>query len=266
MQCTARSFIESMTRAAARAPLNSSRLIRFLTESEMMVAAATSQEVGQQLGDWLNFRQAIALHSLLGQAPTRPSAPSRRAPVMSREALREHVLKVRAALEQSILIGAAQGSGLSRIDMPQIEWEDPVDPKTVFEPYRRFMAAHQRQMEAVISTLRAQVRSQLSQLPALHALAALDAQFENILQEREALLLGKVAKLMEKRFVQALKKHLQNQTNTRDAPHPDDQKPNTPHWLPIFQQTLRSALLAEVDTRLQPTLGLLEAFNPENPS
>ena len=185
---------------------------------------------------------------------------------MSRDALREHVLKVRAALEQSILIGAAQGSGLSRIDMPQIEWEDPVDPKTVFEPYRRFMAAHQRQMEAVISTLRAQVRSQLSQLPALQPLAALDAQFENILHEREALLLGKVAKLMEKRFVQALKKHLQNQTSTRDAPHPDDQKPNTPHWLPTFQQTLRSALLAEVDTRLQPTLGLLEAFNPENPS
>jgi hypothetical protein len=256
-----------MTRAAARAPLNSSRLIRFLTESEMMVAAASGQEVGQQLGDWLNFRQAIALHSLLGQAPTQPSATQRHAPAMGSEALHEHVLKVRAALEQSIGIGAAQGSGLSRIDMPQIEWEDPVDPKTVFEPYRRFMAAHQRQMEAVISNLRAQVRSQLSALPALHALAALDAQFENILQEREALLLSKVAKLMEKRFVQALKKHLQNQTDAPDAPQlAAAQAPNTPHWLATFQQTLRSALLAELDTRLQPTLGLLEAFNPENPS
>lgn len=256
-----------MTRAAARAPLNSSPLIRFLTERDMIVAAASGQEVGQQLGDWLNFRQAIALHSLLGEAPTQLSVPSRRAPAMGREALREHVRQVRAALEQSIGIGAAQGSGLSRIDMPQIEWGDPVDPTTVFEPYRRFIAAHQRQMAAVISTLRAQVRSQLSALPALHALAALDAQFEKILQEREAQLLGKVAKLMEKRFVQAMKKQLQNQTDARDKQQlPAAQAPNTPHWLATFQQTLRSALLAELDTRLQPTLGLLEAFNPEIPS
>jgi hypothetical protein len=32
-----------------------------------------------------------------------------------------------------------------------------------------------------------------------------------------------------------------------------------------LRQTMRSALLAELDTRLQPTLGLLEAFNQETP-
>ncbi len=258
-----------MTRAAARAPLNNSRLIRFLTENGMMGVAVREEDVGHQLGHWLNFRQAIALHKLLGQTSTPMSTPlsshSGRGTGMSREALRAHVDKVRTALEQSILQGAAQGSGLSRIDMPLAELVEPIDPKTAFEPYRRFMASHQRQMEAVVSTLRQQVRGQLSQLPAMQTLSALDAQFESVLNEREALLLGQVAKLLEKRFVQALKQHLKNKAET---PSVGDPVPgaDTTAWLMPLRQALRAALLAELDTRLQPTLGLLEAYNPENPS
>ena len=250
--------------------MNSSRLIRFLTENEMIGAAPRAEDVGHQLGDWLNFRQAIALHSLLGIAPAPLSAPVRRAALMSGKDLSEHVHKVRAALEQSIVQGAAQDSGLSRIDMPRAELDEPIDPKTVFEPYRRFIAAHQRQMEAVISTLRQQVRGQLSKRPALQALAALDAQFENILNDREAMLLGKVAKLLEKRFVQGLKQHLKKQAQAETLASTDEACVTTAptalatHWLTPLRQELRAALLAELDTRLQPTWGLLEAFNTEN--
>jgi hypothetical protein len=244
--------------------LNSSRLIRFLTENDMLGAGPSSvEDVGHRLGDWLNFRQAIALHSLLGIAPAPLSAPLRQAPLMGREALSEHVHQVRTALEQSIVQGAAQGSGLSRIDMPRAELDEPIEPKIAFEPYRRFMAAHQRQMEAVISTLRQQVRAQLRQRPVLQALAALDAQFESVLNDREALLLGQVAKLLEKRFVQALKQHLKKQTEAQAS---DQHSPalNTTVWLTPLRHELRTALLAELDTRLQPTWGLLEAFNTEN--
>ncbi len=235
----------------------------------MIIAAPRGEDVGHQLGDWLNFRQAIALHSLLGHEPQPLSASLRRTALMSFKDLSQHVQKVHAALEQSIVQGAAPGSGLSRIDMPRAELDGPIDPKTVFEPYRRFIAAHQRQMEAVISTLRQQVRGQVSKLPALQALAALDAQFESILNDREALLLGKVAKLLEKRFVQALKQHLKKQALAQasfsaEGP-PKTQAPTaiTTHWLTPLRQELRAALLAELDTRLQPTMGLLEAFNTE---
>jgi hypothetical protein len=64
-----------MMRAAARAPLNSSRLIRFLTENDMMGVTAREEDVGHQLGDWLNFRQAIALHKLLEPAPSSTLSP-----------------------------------------------------------------------------------------------------------------------------------------------------------------------------------------------
>jgi hypothetical protein len=180
--------------------------------------------------------------------------------------------KVRAQLEQSIAQGAPSGSGLARIDMPPAELDEPIEPKTAFEPYRRFYAAHQRQMETSLQTLRSQVRGQLSKgAPSLQQLATLDVAFENILSEREALLLAKVAKLHEKRFAQALKKHIQHLSNLQaeataeGAEAPSATAVSPLPWLLPLRQAMRSALLAELDTRLQPVLGLVEAFNQNTP-
>ena len=90
----------------------------------------------------------------------------------------------------------------------------------------------------------------------MQQLATLDAAFENILSEREAALLSQVAKMQEKQFVQALKTQLKQAQDTQ----------NLNAWLLPFRQQLRRALLAELDTRLQPTLGLLEAFQHATPS
>jgi hypothetical protein len=262
-----------MTRALPRAHLNSSRLVRFLSENHLADAAPSGDDVGQKLGDWLNFRQAIALHAVLN--PEQPglatAAHVRRTAAVPPEALSRHVQKVRAQLEESIMLGAPPGSGLTRIEMPPAEWDEPMDVKTAFEPYRRFYSAHQRQMESTLQNLRAQVRSQLQKSTApLQTLAALDAAFENILSERESMLMAKVAKLHEKRFVQALKQHLQKQTlASATATGENGSERATDHdtsaWLMPLRQALRTALLAELDTRLQPTLGLLEALHAHTP-
>lgn len=263
-----------MTRPSPRAHLNSSRLVRFLTENAMVDAARAEDDVGQRLGDWLNFRQAITLHAVLNpEAPVAQAAHIRRTPTMSGEALGRHVDKVRAQLEQSIVQGAPPGSGLARIDMPPAELEEPIEPKSAFEPYRRFYTAHQRQMETTLQTLRSQVRSQLGKgSNALQQLAALDAAFENILAEREAVLLAKVTKLHEKRFMQAVKAHLKNLAEASTVVSAGDGSTEstpvskqTTAWLLPWHQAMRSALLAELDTRLQPTLGLLEALQQETP-
>jgi hypothetical protein len=258
-----------MTRALPRAHLHSSKLVRFLSENAMLEAVQPSEDVGQKLGDWLDFRQAIALHGLLNpESPVEQALPAhqRRASLMTPEALTRHFDKVKASLEQSIGQGAPSGTGLSRIEMPPATFDEPLEPKIAFEPYRRFYAAHQRQMEAQVRTLRSQLRGQLAKCtPALQQLATLDASFENILSEREAMLLGKVPKLLEKRFSQALKQHLKKQAeaSAEDATAPR-LKPDV--WLLPWRQQLRTALLAELDTRLQPALGLLEAFNQESTS
>jgi hypothetical protein len=264
-----------MTSAPARAHINSSRLVRFLTENALLSAAPAQDHLGQKLGDWLNFRQAIALHGILtSETPqaatnttTATATQARRAGLMTAETLARHVEKVRADLVHAITHGAPAGSGMARIELPAPELDDPVEPKTAFEPYRRFYAAHQRQMENSLRLLRAQVRNQLSKsTPALQQLATLDAAFEQILSEREAVLLGKVSKLHEKRFAQALKLHLKQQAEAALADTPQATHNGNPSaWLMPLRQALRTSLLAELDTRLQPTLGLLEAFTQENP-
>ncbi len=280
-----------MTRALPRASLYSASLVRFLTENALLAPARQADDVGQKLGDWLNFRQAIALHGLL---PPETASAVQAAPLTSRvprmalltpEALAKHVDKVRAQLVESITHGAPAGSGLTRIDMPAPVLDEPVDIKTTYEPYRRFVAAHQRQMESSLRSLRAQLRLQLSQRgSAGQQLAALDTAFENILAEREAALMAKAHTLLEKRFVQTLRQQLQTRakaapatrvtsetaedpfdaTVVTGATQNDTPQTDSGSWLmPLHQglrQSLRQALLAELDTRLQPALGLLEAI------
>ncbi len=258
-----------MTRALPRANTHNSRLLRFLNENAKIEAVPTSEDVGQKLGDWLDFRQAIALHAVLNpDTPIQATGPSR-TPALTPDGLRQHVTKVRASLEQSILHGPPPGSELTRIDMPPPELNEPIEPKTAFEPYRRFQAAHQRQMESVVRTLRSQVRAQLAKsTTALQQLAALDATFESILSEREAVLLGKVSRLLEKRFAQGLKQHLKKQADLATDSAPNEALPSAVQplaWLMPIRQAMRTALLAELDTRLQPTLGLVEAFHAQKP-
>jgi hypothetical protein len=122
-------------------------------------------------------------------------------------------------------------------------------------------------METSLRSLRASVRLQLTKRGGhLQQLATLDTELENILSEREALLLGKVIKMLEKRFVQALKLHLKQQSDAvSDTDSPEGVHQQSLSWLTPHRQALRSALLAELDTRLQPTLGLLEALTSETP-
>eukprot|EP01041_Mallomonas_annulata_P027806 gene27806-49512_t len=72
------------------------------------------------------------------------------------------------------------------------------------------------------------------------------------------MLLGKVAKLLEKRFAQAVKQHIKQPAEAHAiATDASDgglgAAVNPASWLMPFRQTMRTALLAELDMRLQPT-------------
>jgi hypothetical protein len=113
-----------------------------------------------------------------------------------------------------------------------------------FAPYRRHVGALQRAMEDAIGPLRAQVRATLSQgAPELARLAAIDAVMEKVLGPHERTLLAMMPTLLERHFV-----HLHS---AMEAPGAAAQ---------AFRQDLRSVLQAELDLRLQPVLGLIEAL------
>ena len=112
-------------------------------------------------------------------------APAQRGGKLSAPALAQHVEHIRAQLARSFLPHAPSGSGLGRIDLPAATLDTALEAKSAFEPYRRFVAAHQRQMENALRQLRSQVRGQLQKgSPRLQQLATLDAAFEQILAEQ----------------------------------------------------------------------------------
>ena len=210
-----------MTRVSPHARLHSSELLHFLASQGLVDASVDTGDVGQRLGDWLNFRQAIALQGFIGSVddPSAPqSTPSAR---IDADVLRRRFAAVRSALEDSIAKGSVPALGLVRIEMPSAELDHPIDPKTAFDPLRRFAVGHQRQMDTIIRSLRAQLRGMLDKGTTRdRQLSALDAIFENVLSTREARLLGKIPTEFEKRFAKALKQHMKQLVQAADAEEP----------------------------------------------
>ena len=93
--------------------------------------------------------------------------------------------------------------------------------------------------------------------PALRQLAALDGVLDQALAPRERSLLATVPQLLGRRFEQLHQAH-RNALSTPDDPARWLQ-PGA--WLHTFCQDMRVVLRAELELRLQPVAGLLEALN-----
>lgn len=250
-----------MPRVQPRPRPYSSELLRFLASRGMADAALDTGDVGQRLGDWLDFRQAIALQAFIGSVDDPATQDQPATARVDAAVLRRRFGEVRNALEQSILSGSVPAPGLARIECPGAELEHPIDPKTAFDPFRRYAIGHQRQMESVIRSLRTQLRGMLDKGPtAQRQLCALDTIFDSVLSARETRLLGHINNGFEKRFAKALKQHLKQLVQAAEA---DEPAPRTEPWLAPLLADMRQALLTELDLRLQPVLGLVEALTPD---
>lgn len=113
-----------------------------------------------------------------------------------------------------------------------------VDVDAGYGPCRRLHLEHQRRMESRIGALRVQVREALAGAsPRLRQLARLDATMQQAFGEREQRLLATLPTLLEQRF---------------------EHRPDA------FVQLWRQVLLAELETRLLPVVGMIEAFSRED--
>lgn len=127
-------------------------------------------------------------------------------------------------------------------------WADDVefDGEAAFEPLQNAWLGVQRKVAATSRQLRDKVRKAMKdQGPALAHLAELDAVFDHTMASYTSQCFAAVPKELEQRF-----QTLQNAD--RPAPDADD-------WLHRYCEDAQNLLLAELDVRLEPVLGLLEA-------
>jgi hypothetical protein len=173
--------------------------------------------------------------------------------------LLEEFSKLKTSLTNSIIKNNAAQVEHTQVELLLPALGETLDLNTAYEPHRRYYLSQQRDIESKVRPWRTHVRAVLSKAsPTLKQLAALDEVFDEALSARESKLLATVPVLLKQRFVQLCKAHQHTlASDDRDAGL------NPGRWLAGFTQDMQTALLAELDVRLQPTLGLIEAFNKE---
>lgn len=251
-----------MTRMPSRTKFHSSTLIRSLVDLDIIDGADAGDAFAEKLGQWIHFADAIALSAVHGGALH--GAMGATAAVRQTAAqVQAELARIRTLLTDSIGKSFAPGIGKTHIELPAPPLALPPDIAAAFMPYRRFYEAHQRDMDIRLQPLRTNLRLAMAQAsPRLKKLAELDAAFENILRERERQLLAKVPALLRKRFAQLFKLHQSRLAESGQADHPADWM-RANGWLARFCQDMRSLLLAELELRLQPAAGLIEAFKQD---
>jgi hypothetical protein len=207
--------------------------------------SAPRQDVAERLGQWLNVNEAIALRTTqsavaaAGMAAARRAAPSVD-PHALHTALQHELQRVRAVLTQSITARDASHR------------PDPEDLDIEWALFHQRLGDQQRRMELSVEALRGHVRQALAQsTPAMAQLAALDAAMEPLLAGREQRLLNALPAFLKARFVA-----LRQQAADSCATAPDDLR-----WLQAFANEFEQTLLAELDLRLQPVIGLIESLH-----
>ena len=256
-----------MTRALPRTNFNSSRLIRFLADLAVVDIPETGQDFAEKLALWLDFTDAItlsAVHNVSLPDTSFAGISGADASLLDEFALARAGLVNR--ITQSCLPNDGGGSA-TRLKLPAPPPDASIDPQreiaVAYEPYRRFYLAHQREMELNIGPLRDRVRKVLTRTSApLGKLAALDEALGKTLSDRESRLLASVPMLLEKRFGQLREAHRQALLANGQADEPARwMQPRG--WLAIFCGELQSILLAELDLRLQPATGLIDAYSKQ---
>ncbi len=204
-----------------------------------MEVDVSRQDVAEKLSLWVDTFDALELRAAQQSIKTLADAkPSDLQPAKT-DAVEAEFHRVRTAMVQAITANDTSRN----TPPPDAATETVAD----YAPYRQRYIEQQRHMESKIGPLRAHVRQALSRAsPKLRQLAYLDAVMDQmILGGREQKLLTTVPVLLERRFEHLRKTHSQA------------------GWLDVFRKELQEVLLAEMNVRLQPVVGLMEAFSNE---
>lgn len=215
-----------MVQASQRTEFNGVALVGLLARLADVNVRESRQTFADRLSQWVGWADAISLSAALDGSPAAPPAGPRTA--------------ASAEEAQCARVRSAQVAAIAE-EMRAATLDDDAD----FPPWRRRYIARQQAMETSIGPLRDRLRDTLAgRSPTLARLASMDTVMEQVLGEQEQRLLATVPALLEKYF-----KRLRE---SGQAPA-------------VFGRDMHSVLLAELDLRMQPVEGLLEALRKTSP-
>lgn len=235
---------------------NSSTLVRLLGGTRPSGATTQQPDFAERISLWLGGFDAARLHDAHLSIRGMRSGMSCHATHARAQAMALALQQLCHGVAQAIAHSGAQVTTPGMTDAPR-------QADVRYAPYRQLYLDQQRQMVARIGALRVHVRQILGETShRLRQLAALDAAMEQALGAREHSLLGKVPDFLEARFKALHQGHVQALTASGQM---DDAAAwfQPGGWLQAWRQELKDVLLAELDVRLQPVSGLMDAFSNE---
>ncbi len=231
-------------------PVTGSRLVRALSDLAVSDVQVSHRHFARRLGRLIDLSDSISLSSVHGEMK---NAHFEAGPA-SGEAITAEFLRVRNGLVSTIVKSFSPGQSRVRIRFPRAESDAPDAGGSGYEPYGKFYAAHQRDMEFKIQQLQGQVRGVAAGAsPQLAQLASLDKALGDTLQVHTRKFFASIPRLLSRRFEHLLSDY-DNRTDT---------------WgqlMQLFSRDVQGLLLAEVETRLLPTQGLIEALHTTSES
>ena len=202
------------------------------------VAPVPAAPVAERLGSGLGWADAIGLSQVLATAPGASASAGARHEALdwATAALDRLQAELAAGFADAELAGDAAQAAPEGVPLADL-----------LAPFRLHHAQQQRSMAARIATLRERLRPRLAEASGpLARLAQLDALFERALAAQERQRLAALPALLTRRA---------------EAHHAADPR----RWRQRFWADLQRALRAELDLRLQPVLGLIEALHDDAP-
>lgn len=202
------------------------------------VAPRPAAPVAERLGGWLGWADAIGLSQVLAAAPAAVAgdAARRAARDWAAAALERVQAELSAGFDDALLARDAAEPAPDGVALPDL-----------LAPFRLHHVQQQRRMAARIASLRERLRPRLAEASGgLARLAQLDALLERAIAAQEAGLLGGLATLLARRA--------------------EGHRATDPRgWRQRLWADLQRLLRAELDLRLQPLQGLIEALHDDSP-
>ncbi len=229
-----------------------SRFVRLLSEFSATKLASADYNLAERLGHFVGVSGSMTLVRGLQNLPVSKTTQVNEIATIHADVLLAHESMIRRVVESfSAPVGETHDRPQQRV--PSIESGVREEALKTYEPYQRFYTAHQVEMAVGIKQLRDKVRQALSGCSVeLHQLAELDKTLDESLEVHTRKQFNLAPKVLEQRFKELVRQNKSTEGGL-DVVGAD--------WLTLFYRDMRELLLAELDVRLQPVLGLLEALN-----
>ncbi len=242
-----------------RTPQKGSRLCSLLSEFGASAGNASEQNIAQRLSEIIDFNGSIRLselHFKLSRVRGQEMGENY-------DGIRQQTLKSRAAILRHISSSFNPLSHSQGIVLPLPGIESLESAESAFAPYSKYYSSMQTELAFRCQRLRNTLRSDLADRSSrLAQLAALDKAMEESLSAHYRVVFGRIPQLLALDFEVIFSDHLKKiGTGGPEASYEEWARAGGSR--DKFCNHMRALLLAELDTRLEPVMGMLEALDEE---